>query len=364
MQVVDLHCDTILEIWMSELRGSRLSLRDTEASGRRLMLDLKMMAQGGYILQNFALFTNKRLKKGLSGPDAGWNNADSLTKDGEPAWDMWDQWKNLYRVFREEMEENADVIRQVRTFREIEENRAAGKMSALLTTEEGGIIEGRIERLQELYDAGVRMMTITWNYENELGFPNRPEPGFEEDFRKYYRFRPKKEEGLTATGKEAVAAMESLGIIPDVSHLSDAGFFDLADIVKGPFAASHSNARALCSCGRNLTDDMIRIIAEHGGIIGLNYAPAFVMEADREEDCFASCEGLARHARHIMDVGGAGVLALGSYFDGIDPVGLEMENASQVQRFAEYLETHGFTADEIEGIYYKNALRLYKDVLR
>ncbi len=363
MQVVDLHCDTILEIWMSELRGNRLSLRNTEGSSYPCMIDLEKMKKGGYLLQNFALFTNLKLRKGLQGGDLHWDSPDVLAKEGEELWAPWDQWKELHRVFCEEMSANSDLIRQVRTFRDIEENRKEGKMSALLTTEEGGIIEGKIERLQELYDAGVRMMTITWNYENELGFPNCPVEGFEEDYRKYFQFRPRTDNGLTKIGKEAVAAMESLGILPDVSHLSDAGFYDLADIVKGPFVASHSNARSLCGCNRNLTDDMIRIIGEHGGVIGLNYLPCFVVEADTEEACYTSCEALARHARHIMNIGGSGVLALGSDFDGIGPNGLEMENASQVQKFAEYLASHGFSANEIEGIYYKNALRFYKDVL-
>ena len=98
-------------------------------------------------------------------------------------------------------------------------------------------------------------------------------------------------------------------------------------------------------------------------MIGLNYCPSFVMEADEESRCFTSCEALARHARHIMNVGGREVIALGSDFDGIPRRNLEMEDASQVQKLADYLSGHGFTCGETEGLFYKNVLRLYRDVL-
>ena len=235
--------------------------------------------------------------------------------------------------------------------------------SFTLTTEEGGIIGGDPAKLDTLYDAGVRMMTVTWNYDNELGHPNRLPAGVREDFRNFYRFVPESGRGLTSVGKEAVARMEELGIIPDVSHLSDDGFYDVADIVKGPFAASHSNARALCGCSRNLTDDMIRTVAEHGGVIGLNFCPSFVMEAEDESRCFTSCEALAAHARHIMNVGGREVIAFGTDFDGIPRRNLEIQNASMMQRPADYMLGHGFTMEEVEGMYYKNVLRLYREVL-
>lgn len=364
MKVVDLHCDTILEIWNSELRGERLSLRDTEGSGHPLMLDLKKMSAGDYLLQNFALFTDLKMPKDFDGSAASWMTPGISENDPERCWDPWDQFLQLVRIFNEEMSANADLIRPVRSYADIEENIRAGRMSALLTTEEGGFLQGRADRLKEVYDAGVRMMTITWNYDNELGHPNKPMPGFETDFRKYFQFRPGKDDGLTPVGKEIVDAMTSMHIIPDVSHLSDAGFYDVADICRGPFAASHSNARALCGCSRNLTDEMIRIIGGHGGVIGINYAPPFVTEADSEERCVTTCEALARHARHIMNVGGSDVIALGSDFDGISPVGLEIENASQMQKLAAGFERNGFSVSEIEGIFFRNALRMYRDVLK
>ena len=400
MHVIDLHCDTIREIWLARLRGEQLSLRpaakmddytmagsdhaSTAQSHHSLQIDLQKLQEGGYLLQNFALFADLRMPAVVSAmtPKHACNqvSASGSAQDSSSVYTMasmfvssplpageymdpWFQVTEMIRVFGEEMAANAGVIRQVRCRKDLEENMAAGRISALLTTEEGGILQGKLERLETLFDAGVRMMTITWNYENELGFPNRPPEGFSEDFCRFFQFQPQSGNGLTAFGADAVKRMEELHILPDVSHLSDEGFFDVARIVKGPFVASHSNARALCGCNRNLTDEMIRMIGEHGGVIGLNLCPSFLTEADREEDCFSSCEALSRHARHIMNVGGKEVLALGSDFDGIRPVNLEMEHAGQVQKLASCMRKNGFTEDEIERIYYRNALRLYREVL-
>ena len=372
--VADLHCDTILKIWLSELEGRRISLRDGKGTAQPLHITLQKMREGGYLLQNFALFADLHLPastlqaRGGSNPAAQMPGAAmsalSTTPDPEGEYvDPWFQATEMIRVFHEEMEANADLIGVVRSREDLEANIRAGRMSAVLTTEEGGIIHGELSRLDTLYDAGVRMMTVTWNYENELGFPNRLPAGVEEDFRSFFRFRPEHGRGLTPVGKEAVRRMEELGILPDVSHLSDDGFYDVADIVKGPFVASHSNARALCGCSRNLTDEMIRTIGEHGGVIGLNFCPSFVVEAEDENKCFAGCEALFRHARHIMDVGGREILALGSDFDGIPCKNLEMEDASQMQKLADYALSHGFTREEVEGMYYKNVLRIYREVL-
>jgi len=240
---------------------------------------------------------------------------------------------------------NADLIGEVRSYDNILSNETAGLMSAVLTVEEGGVLQGNLDRLQVLYDEGVRMMTLTWNYENELGWPNGQAGG------------------LKQKGFEAVEEMTRLGILPDVSHLSDTGFYDLAKTIKGPFVASHSNARALARCSRNLTDDMIRIIGQHGGVIGLNFYPPFLEEADIEDHCRSTLEGLVKHAKHMMNIGGSEIVGLGTDFDGIGPENLEIEDASQMQILVDGLERAGLKAAEIEGICYKNVLKVYKEVL-
>ena len=371
MYTADLHCDTISKIWHAKLRGENASLKNSDELAQPLHIDLGKLKAGQYVLQNFALFANMHMPASLlqgcrsdfSSQMPGAAMAAISENGGEEYVDPWYQAKEMIRVFREEIDANKDLIRQVRNWNDIEKNQQDGIISAVLTTEEGGIIQGDISRLDTLYDAGVRMMTVTWNFDNELGHPNHQPSGVKEDFRNFYRFTPEKNMGLTDTGKEAVKRMEELGIIPDVSHLSDEGFFDVADVLNGPFAASHSNARAICGCSRNLTDEMIRVIADHGGVIGLNFCPSFVVETDDENLCYTSCEGLMRHARHIMNIGGRDVIALGTDFDGIPHNNLEIDNAGQIQKLAEYALKNGFSRAEAEGMFYKNVLRLYREVL-
>lgn len=146
-----------------------------------------------------------------------------------------------------------DEIAIAYSFDELIANRDNGKMSAVLTVEEGGILNGKMEYLDELYHQGIRLITLTWNYENCIGFPNSREPEL-------------MNRGLKPFGMEVVRHMNELGMIIDVSHLSDGGFWDVAAHSTKPFLASHSNARTLCKHPRNLTDEMIKALAEKGGV--------------------------------------------------------------------------------------------------
>lgn len=226
---------------------------------------------------------------------------------------------------------------------DIERAKAQGKIAAFLTIEEGSALEGRVERLREFYDDGVRLLTLTWNYPNELGYPNI---GYRDA-----------EKGLTQAGREAVCEMERLGMIVDVSHLSDRGFYDVADMMKRPFIASHSNARAVTDHPRNLTDDMIRRIAQAGGVIGLNFANLFLGTSP-----ISRITDMVRHAQYIYRVGGAEVLALGTDFDGIDPQ-VEIGDVSQLPRLWDALLRAGFSAKEIERMQSGNVRRVLRDCL-
>ena len=205
------------------------------------------------------------------------------------------------------------------------------------------MLEGKIEHLKEFYDLGVRMMTLTWNHENEIGYPhNRPE------FSK---------RGLKRFGEEVVEKMNELVMIVDVSHLSDAGFYDVARLSKKPFIATHSNSRAMKNHSRNLNDDMIKILANSGGVTGINFCSAFLGNYE-----ISSIKDMVRHIKHIRNIGGIDVVALGSDFDGIENK-VEISDVSEMGKLAIELEKEGFTTTEIEKIYYKNALRVIKDVL-
>ncbi|HIX25872.1 MAG TPA: dipeptidase [Candidatus Lachnoclostridium avicola] len=322
MKVVDMHCDTIGALYEAEQRGEPVSLLEND-----LHLDLKKMEKGDYFLQNFALFVD------LGHTDEPFKTCVSMAD-----------------LFYREMEKNRDRIAPVTTWKEMEENWRQGKMSALLTLEEGEVCEGNPAFLRTLYRLGARMMTLTWNYENSLAWPGKG-GGV-----------PETERGLKQRGFEILEEMESLGMIVDVSHLSDAGILDVLKAAKKPFVASHSDARSLASHSRNLTDEMIRGIAEKGGVIGINYCCSFLEDIPEGQKPVSRIARIIDHMKHIRQVGGIGCLGLGSDYDGITGE-LELPTAAALPRLAEAMEEAGFTASEVEDVFYRNVLGLYRELL-
>ena len=144
----------------------------------------------------------------------------------------------------------------------------------------------------------------------------------------------------------------------DVSHLSDGGFWDVADILSTPFVASHSNCRALCPHPRSLTDKMLRTLSDHGGVVGLNFCPAFLDGTEK-----STVSAMLAHLRHMIRVGGIDCVALGTDFDGIHGE-LEISGAHQMPNFFRAMEENGFTPYEIEKIAWKNAARVIKDTIK
>ncbi len=331
MNIVDLHCDTLDVLLEQKTKGIHYNLYKREGH-----LDIERMLQSGYLLQCFAAFVYM-------------SQVDSPYKQG----------KRLTQLYKQLCAEYSSYIAPMHHFEDIGKNAANGLITAMLTIEEGGVLEGSLERLREFYEDGVRMITLTWNFPNEIGFPGCleewPVPEADLAHWKVTGAYP----GLTKKGIEIVETMEEKGIIVDVSHLSDAGFWDVASITKKPFLASHSDARAMCGHKRNLSDSQIRIIAERGGIIGLNYCDEFLENnpADIRMDSFI------RHIHHIINVGGEEVLALGSDFDGIDtnPV---LPHVGSLPNLFEAMEKSGIRPSLIEKIKGQNALSMMKEVLR
>lgn len=361
MKLADMHCDTISLILEKRRAGEEASLRKNN-----LHVDLERMKKSGYLVQNFALFVDK-----------------------EACEDPWQEALELLGVYEEELEKNRDLIAPAKRFADMEENAAKGKMSALLTVEEGAVCCGELQKLGVLYEKGVRMLTLTWNYPNELGAPNlnrelgkkawganralresrlEGEAYVEEQRRADMLLKaalntPDTERGLTERGREFVTRMEELGMIPDVSHLSDAGFYDVLETAKKPFVASHSNARSICPCARNLTDDMLKKLAERGGVTGLNFCADFLAEASAGQPNPGTVEAVVRHARHIVDMGGIECLGLGSDFDGID-THAELSGVQAMGVLWEALEGDGFLPSQIDKIFGGNVMRLYRETLK
>ncbi len=322
MKVVDMHCDTIGELWKAEKAGKPISLRSNS-----LHIDLEKMQKGDYLLQNFAMFV-------------------FLGREKDPLVNVLE----MIDVYNRAMAENADLIAPVLNYADIEKNRAAGKLSGMLTIEEGAVLKGNPYVVRSLYQLGVRMLTLTWNFENEIGYPNT--------IVKAKDYDPTRRYGLKPEGIEIVREMNRVGMIVDVSHLGDDGFWDVVKYCDGPFAASHSNARAVCSHTRNMTDDMIRALADKGGVMGLNFCGDFLNPNGKSR-----VEDMVRHAKHIMNVGGSDILGLGTDYDGIDG-DLELDHCDKMQLLVQEMDRQGFKTSEIEAIFHGNVLRLYREVLK
>ena len=345
---IDLHCDTLLHGY-SRRRNEIYACEDT-------MLDVKRLRKAGAKAQFFAIFfPPKEPPKHLphDREASGGTNSSPEKKAGKPHFrppviaDDLEFFKQAREILISTIAQHPDELAFAGDLSEMEKNFAEGKLSAFLTLEDGRAVEGSLERLRWFYGQGVRLITLTWNFPNCFGNPNS---GDEE----------KMKLGLTQFGQEAVREMNRLGMLVDVSHLSDGGFWDVARISKKPFVASHSNCRALTDHPRNLTDEMIRALAEHGGVAGLNFAPEFV--AGDGQGRISSVERLCLHAQHLLKTGGEDVVAIGTDFDGIEGT-LEIGEPTQMYRLFEKLKMYGFTERQIEKAAYRNVERVIRDTL-
>jgi membrane dipeptidase len=216
-------------------------------------------------------------------------------------------------------------------------------MGAILSIEGGEAFAGSIDVLSIMARFGVRMATLVWNHENEIGYPAVQ--------------RETVNERLKPFGRQCVDYMCKHHIAIDVSHLNDAGFWEVYERASVAPLASHSNARALCASPRNLTDDQIRAIIDAKGFIGLNFFTGFL-----RQDGECTIEDIVRHARHILDLGGEKVLGFGSDFDGIDTAPRGVLGAQSFQAIVSALKRAGIDGALLEGITHRNFIRYISEV--
>lgn len=324
MKFIDMHCDTLMPYALSS---------DYSIFSNDKQVDFLKMKKGDCLAQFFAVFfppMENFAKKGIEG--------------------MTDEryFKLLTDGFYSELEKHSDIISYAGNAEDIENNNKNGKMSAVLTIEDGRMINSDLNMLNKVYDRGVRAISLTWNFENCFGFPNSLNHEI-------------MNKGLKPFGIDAIAKMNDLGILIDVSHLSDGGFYDVAKYSTKPFVATHSNARSVSPHQRNLTDDMIRILGEKGGVTGLNFAPGF-MDADVNAT-HTPIENIVKNAKHIVNVGGIDCLGLGTDFDGITGT-QEISNSSMIPILWDAFSKAGFHESEIEKISHKNVLRVIKETMK
>ena len=325
MKVVDLHCDTLMA-----LNKARLKNIDKNFGENDLHVDLLKLKKGDYLLQCFAAFV------------------DFEDSPQSPLLEVLQEIDVFHQIMETYHEEMAPVYK----FSDIEKNRREGKISGLLTVEDGGVCLGDLSALRMLHRLGVRMITLTWNYENKIGYPAVPSGKTADSSYK----------GLKEHGLAFLSEMERLGVIVDVSHLSDEGFYDVAKYAKKPFIASHSDSRMLCPQPRNLTDEMLKLLADRGGLVGMNYYYNFLDKDLKRLLKRGTAETVVDHIEHIRKVAGIDVISLGSDFDGIEET-LDLKDASKMHLLILALEKRGFTTTEIEKIFSLNALRFFRDLL-
>lgn len=211
---------------------------------------------------------------------------------------------------------------------------------ALITIEGGELLEGDAARLEALDRAvRVRMLGLTWNFENELGYP-----AMGGDAR-----------GLKPGGFALLREMDRLGVLADVSHLNEAGFWDVCERAQLPPVASHSNCRWLCDVPRNLRIEQARALIERGGFIGINFYAGFLREDGR-----ASVDDVVRHIDALMELGGEKCVGFGSDFDGISVSPQGLASPADFPRLLDALSRRGYAPSQIEDIAGLNLYRLLR----
>lgn len=313
MNIFDAHNDTLLKLVESPEHYDLATLTNSH-------VDLEKMNQGQLSVQIFAVFTPRRylhgmaLHKALQMIDHFWQNMERYPKELFPI--LW----------REE-------------FTKVGSNQGIG---SILSLEGGEPLQGEIGNLRNFFRLGVRALSLTWNNRNDLA------DGVGED---------SANSGLSDFGRQVIEEMNRLGMIVDVSHLSEKGFWEVIKLSKTPIIASHSNAASLCPHPRNLTDQQIKAIADQGGVIGVNFYPRFLTN-----DIHATLDDVIEQIIYLLKVGGSESVGLGSDFDGISDVPSGLEDVSTLPKIALALKKRGISSPTIEKVMGENFLTLASQI--
>ena len=309
--VFDLHCDTALELLGHEDRPER-SLRNNDCH-----IDLERAGKLAGYCQCFACFTTPFMED--------WMKVSPTVV-----------FENEIAILHKALEENKDILAQTLTAKDVEENLQKGIMSAVFTIEGPAGFGFDPARLEEMYKMGFRITSLGWNERNPLAGSNVTGGG------------------LTDLGREYIKEAQRLGMIVDVSHISDEAFWDIMDVTQAPVVATHSNSRAICGHSRNLTDDMFLEICKTGGVAGFNQYAAFVGD---EPDLNTACD----HFLHFMELDTNGKhIALGGDLDGCEELSRGFTGVESYPDLADRLLLRGLGEDNLYDIYWNNALGVMK----
>ena len=307
MEFFDLHCDTALALLGKDMKTPG-NLREND-----LHIDLDRAAILPGYAQCFAFFTTTDipLPKGLKPEDVFWR---------------------MVSTAQDSIDKNSDLICQARSAADIRKNLDEGKMSAIFTLEGPAGIGFDPAKLEKLHNLGFRISTLGWNEKNILTGSHKTGGG------------------LTDAGREYVRECQRLGIIVDVSHISDEAFWQIMDMTEKPVIASHSNSRSVWGESRNLTDDMFKAICQSGGVAGFNMCAEFVGE---NPDLDTACD----HVLHFLELDPEGThIALGGDLDGIRNMPAGFTGVQDYPLFADRLQQRGVDEKILMNIFWNNAL--------
>jgi membrane dipeptidase len=330
--VVDTHNDTILHLIKAppfvgdgtRTPPPRRTLRERSSDGQ---IDIPRIREGGVDCLLFAMYVSPLHRARLH------------------------RLIQLFDAFHTELQANHDSITLATNYNEIMATVKAKKIAAVITIEGGEPLEGDLGALRMVYRLGARSLTLTHFPRNELGDGSGADSGSH----------------LSNFGREVVEEMNRLGMIVDISHLNETGFWDVMELSKDPVLATHSNCKALCNHHRNLTDDQIKALAEKGGVMNLSFCAGFIKEGigfDSPEDLSkVTIEDWLDHLDHAVGLVGSDYVGIGSDLDG----GCGFPGLDDITKFPDLtrgMVSRGYSNDEIKKILGTNDLRVIKKVLK
>lgn len=308
MIIVDAHCDTITKIMEN---GSELYKNNCH-------IDIERLKRIGNFVQFFAAFIS---------PDY-YSNSPMKRATA------------IIVKLHEQFEKYEDSINLCYNYNDVKEAINDGKVAGILSIEGGEALEGDISVLRTFYKLGVRSICLTWNHRNEIadGVAESTAGG-----------------GLTSFGKVLIKEMNSLGMLIDLSHIAEKGFWDVIEHTDKPVIVSHSNARKICSHRRNLTDEQIVAIKANGGVIGINLYPVFLNNSGR-----ATINDILMHIEYIASLTGEEHIGLGADFDGIDSTPEGIDGVENIYKIFNELQKLNYSQSFIEKFAGGNFLRMLK----
>jgi membrane dipeptidase len=309
-------------------------------------IDLPRMREGGMRGGIFAVFSPSPGEESKEMKFGGDGYAEPLAEPLSHAAAAADASAAAGRLLRLEREGEIALARTIADLDAAFADEASPPV-AVLSLEGAEAIDLGLEALDQWYSAGLRALGPVWSRSNDFAhgvpfaFPSSPDTG----------------PGLTERGSALVRACAELGILVDLSHLNEAGFWDVARLEAGPLVASHSGAHAICEASRNLTDRQLRAIGESGGLVGIVFAPPFLRPDFADDDAGTPVSLIAEHVRYVADLIGPEHVGLGSDFDGAT-VPAELGDAAGLPKLVTALEAAGFSGEELDGVLWHNWRRV------